>query len=44
MSEDREREAAVVSYRHHLAQAETDGSMGIGRDTYTILPGGQIVT
>lgn len=41
---DDQRRSVVNEYQQRLKDAESSGGAGVGRETYTILPGGQIVT
>jgi hypothetical protein len=41
---DEQRREAVHDYQRNIEEAKKSGGLGVGRDTYTILPGGVVMT
>ncbi|CUG87575.1 Hypothetical protein, putative [Bodo saltans] len=41
---DEQRREAVHEYQRNVEEAKRSGGLGVGRDTYTILPGGVVMT
>lgn len=41
---DSQRRQAVEEYQRKIEEARQSGGLGVGRDTYTILPGGMVMT